>query len=108
MAKKSKALVPLMTRIPEGLRVVLEKEAKRNGRSMNAEIIHRLSESLAAGTILDLYKGYAEMAANAAAEKVSKRTADEVVERIRRLRPGRGLLGEQVYEEPPITTDKKD
>ena len=34
-----------MTRIPEGLRRRLEREAKWHRRSMNAEIIHRLQES---------------------------------------------------------------
>lgn len=108
MAKKSKELVPLMTRIPEELRAFLQREAKRNGRSMNAEIIHRLSESMAHGSLLSLYRTFAEVASNAAAEKVSKTIADEVVERIRHLRPGRGLLGEQIYEEPPITAEKED
>jgi hypothetical protein len=46
MAKKSTELRPVMTRIPEGLRRRLEREAKRNARSMNAEIIHRLEHSL--------------------------------------------------------------
>jgi hypothetical protein len=34
-----------MTRIPESLRRRLEREAARNDRSMNAEIIHRLEHS---------------------------------------------------------------
>jgi Arc-like DNA binding domain len=34
-----------MTRIPEGLRRRLEREAELNRRSMNAEIVHRLEES---------------------------------------------------------------
>jgi hypothetical protein len=45
MVRKSQELRPVMTRIPEGLRRKLEREAEQNGRSMNAEIIHRL-ESL--------------------------------------------------------------
>ena len=36
-----------MTRLPERLRARLEREGKRNDRSMNAEITHRLEESLA-------------------------------------------------------------
>ncbi len=34
-----------MARIPEGLRRWLEKEAARNARSMNAELVHRLEQS---------------------------------------------------------------
>ncbi|HVI11401.1 MAG TPA: Arc family DNA-binding protein [Pseudolabrys sp.] len=45
MAKKDLELRPVMTRIPEGLRRRLEREAKWHRRSMNAEIIHRLQES---------------------------------------------------------------
>ena len=45
MARKPTELRPIMTRVPEGLRRKLEREAKRNDRSMNAEIIHRLEQS---------------------------------------------------------------
>lgn len=45
MAKKDAELTPIMTRLPEGLRKILEAEAKKRGRSMNAEIINRLSRS---------------------------------------------------------------
>jgi Arc-like DNA binding domain len=45
MVRKSQELRPVMTRIPEGLRRRLEREADQNRRSMNAEIIHRLEES---------------------------------------------------------------
>lgn len=46
MAKKARELRPVMTRLPESLRRRLEIAAKRNGRSMNAEIIHRLDRSI--------------------------------------------------------------
>src|SRR5262249_24910990 len=45
MVRKSRQLRPVMTRIPEGLRRKLEREAEQNGRSMNAEIILRLESS---------------------------------------------------------------
>src|SRR5262245_23923615 len=45
MVRTSRQLRPVMTRIPEGLRRKLEREAEQNGRSMNAEIIHRLESS---------------------------------------------------------------
>ena len=47
MTRKIKELRPVMTRIPEGLRRQLELSARRSGRSMNAEIIHRLKQSFA-------------------------------------------------------------
>jgi Arc-like DNA binding domain len=45
MARKDQELRPVMTRIPEGLRRRLEREARWHRRSMNAEIVHRLQES---------------------------------------------------------------
>jgi Arc-like DNA binding dprotein len=45
MARKPTELRPLMVRIPESLRRRLEKEAAKQDRSMNAEIIHRLDQS---------------------------------------------------------------
>jgi len=46
MAKKDDLkLRPVMTRIPEGLRRRLEREAKWRRSSMNAEIVKRLQES---------------------------------------------------------------
>jgi Arc-like DNA binding domain len=45
MVRKSQELRPVMTRIPEGLRRRLEREAELNRRSMNTEIVHRLDES---------------------------------------------------------------
>jgi hypothetical protein len=45
MVRKSQELRPVMTRIPEGLRRRLEREAEQNRRSMNAEIVHRLMQS---------------------------------------------------------------
>jgi Arc-like DNA binding domain len=36
----------VMTRIPEGLHAFLRREAKLNARSVNAEIVHRLTQSM--------------------------------------------------------------
>ena len=44
--KKSDELRPLMTRLPERLRARLARDAKRNERSLNAEINYRLEKSL--------------------------------------------------------------
>jgi hypothetical protein len=43
--RKATELRPLMTRLPEGLRGRLEREAARNDRSMNSEIIERLQRT---------------------------------------------------------------
>jgi CRISPR/Cas system-associated exonuclease Cas4 (RecB family) len=56
MVRKSQELRPVMTRIPEGLRRRLEREAELNGRSMNAEIIHRLEQSFRQNDTEELLK----------------------------------------------------
>ena len=51
--RKSQELRPVMTRIPEGLRSKLAREGKKNGRSMNAEIVYRLEQSFEQGDIIE-------------------------------------------------------
>jgi hypothetical protein len=63
MARKDVELRPVMTRIPESLRRRLDREADRNRRSMNAEIIHRLEESFAPDPLFEALTGGAEAAA---------------------------------------------
>jgi plasmid stability protein len=46
MARKPDDLHPTMVRLPEGLRRDLEQSADRHGRSLNAEIIYLLNQSL--------------------------------------------------------------
>jgi hypothetical protein len=45
VAQKDQELRAVMTRIPEGLRRRLERDARWHRRSMNAEIVNRLQES---------------------------------------------------------------
>jgi hypothetical protein len=45
MAKKATAIVPTMLRMREELRKRLEREAKKNDRSLNAEMVGRLEQS---------------------------------------------------------------
>jgi hypothetical protein len=47
MARKPTAEVQLKLRFPESLRRRLEREAEREGRSMNSEIIFRLQRTFA-------------------------------------------------------------
>jgi hypothetical protein len=56
MVRKSQELRPVMTRIPEGLRSKLAREGKKNGRSMNAEIVYRLEQSFEQGDIITAVK----------------------------------------------------
>ena len=53
MARKTQELRPVMTRLPEALCRQLEREAAQEGRSMNAEIIHRLQQSFRASSEID-------------------------------------------------------
>ena len=56
MVRKSQELRPVMTRIPEGLRSKLAREGKKNGRSMNAEIVYRLEQSFEQEDIIKAIK----------------------------------------------------
>ena len=47
MARKPTDMVQLKLRFPEAVRRRLEREAKRNNRSMNTEIVHRLRRTFA-------------------------------------------------------------
>jgi predicted transcriptional regulator len=48
MARKAQQLTPIMVRLPEPLRRKLARLASAGGHSMNAEIIRRLEQSVAA------------------------------------------------------------
>jgi Arc-like DNA binding domain len=88
--------VQLKLRFQEGLRQRLERRARQNGRSLNAEIIHRLHESfgydsireeaasLARGTSLDT-SGYADTA-----QQMVKSMLEMIAERY-----GRSLVAAQ-------------
>jgi phosphoenolpyruvate carboxylase len=74
MVRKSQELRPVMTRLPEGLRRRLEREAEENGRSMNAEIIYRLQQSFRHAEhqvdLIEQAKLAAEAAATATVDKL--------------------------------------
>jgi hypothetical protein len=71
VARKPTDIVQLKLRFPESLRRQLEREAARNHRSMNTEIIHRLEESIA------------ETAADRAADRAAKEGVARVNARVR-------------------------
>jgi plasmid stability protein len=74
MARKPTELRPIMTRLPEDLRQRLEREAEDVGRSMNAEIIHRLEQSFEKS---DRQKMIEETATATATYVVSQLTAKD-------------------------------
>jgi Arc-like DNA binding domain len=76
MARKPTELRPIMTRIPEGLRKALARSAKANRRSMNAEIIHRLTQSFVSEDMTALWQRHLEVAA----ERAATTTANKVIE----------------------------
>ena len=56
MVRKAQAPRIVMTRMPEGLHTRLRKEAKLNARSVNAEIIHRLTVSFTQADLKDMIR----------------------------------------------------
>jgi len=56
MVRKAQAPRIVMTRMPEGLHARLRKEAKLNARSVNAEIIHRLTVSFTQADLRDMIR----------------------------------------------------
>lgn len=79
MAPNLKELRPVMVRIPESVRRQLAREAKKNGRSMNTEIIHRLGQSLVSADVTELYRQYAEIAAERAADLAAKKIIEQLL-----------------------------
>jgi hypothetical protein len=57
VARKPTDPVKLQLRLNESLRRQLERRAARNARSMNAEIIHRLEESIRGESAVDIMRG---------------------------------------------------
>jgi hypothetical protein len=81
-----------MVRIPEGIRRQLVRDAKKNGRSMNTEIIHRLAQSLVSAALKEQYEGYAEIAAQKAAGEAAKKVIEELRSGIRQDQIDKGSL----------------
>ena len=53
----SRHLDQFLVRFPDGMRDRIAEVAKANGRSMNAEIVHRLGESLIGSDLRDTMSG---------------------------------------------------
>jgi hypothetical protein len=78
MVRKAQMPRIVMTRMPEGIHAFLRKEAKLNSRSVNAEIVHRLTQSMVHQSLMDTSRQQAEMAANTAAERVAERLLERL------------------------------
>jgi hypothetical protein len=66
MPRKDAELVPLMLRLPQRLRRIIEKRADHNRHSLNTEVIHMLEEALAKEDRLQLMQQVATAAATEA------------------------------------------
>jgi hypothetical protein len=69
MPRKQSEIVHLKLRFPERVRVRIEAAAKKNARSMNAEIVHRLEQSFETDERVDLVKTTAAETADAIDER---------------------------------------
>jgi Arc-like DNA binding domain len=69
MARKRAAPVQIKIRLPDALRRDLEREATKNGRTLNGEIVHRLTQPFVQADRLAV----AEAAAERAVERYLKR-----------------------------------
>jgi plasmid stability protein len=86
MVRKPTELRPVMTRLPERLRARLEREAARNDRSMNAEIIHRLEQSFRKEDQNIFVVTSAENAANMMIDKLNLRDLARLADEMRKDR----------------------
>ncbi|WP_439395193.1 Arc family DNA-binding protein [Bradyrhizobium sp. PMVTL-01] len=57
---KSRGLDKFVVRLPDGMREKLAEAAQANNRTMNAEIVSRLEQSLSGGTLLTIRENTAE------------------------------------------------
>jgi hypothetical protein len=84
VARKPTDEVQLKLRFDERLRRLIAKEAKRNDRSMNSEIVDRLDKSFLHGNLVALMREHIDIASTAAATK----TAEQVVQQLRQQNRG--------------------
>jgi hypothetical protein len=75
MARKPGDIIHLQVRMPEGLRQELASEAERSGRSLNAEILWRLGQTLNEG-----WQGV--IATEERIEKMQREAQERIHERI--------------------------
>ena len=78
MVRKRTDIVKLQLRLPEAVRRNLSQAAKDQKRSLNAEILHRLNESLLRGNLAALMREHIDNASTAAATKAAEQVAQQL------------------------------
>lgn len=78
MARKPSEQVKLNLRFTEALRSRLEKQAARNNRSMNEEIVRRLEESFRNDDLLDLAERLSEKISGQVTIKIGDMIAEQL------------------------------
>jgi hypothetical protein len=92
VAPKDQELRAVMTRIPEGLRRRLDREARWHRRSMNAEIVARLQQSFDVPDQTDYIVSQIESAIDSAIDSVNPSTGlDQIQSQIRAILSHLGL-----------------
>lgn len=78
MTEKAGDVVQVNLRIPQGLRRKLVTEARRNKRSLNAEMVHRLQSSdQAVKTLEDIAKSAATQAVELTLQRLGIKPEDK-------------------------------
>lgn len=85
-------------RLPDGMRERIAEEAEKSGRSMNAEIVHRLANSLGNPSFSDFALGLGEeldFELMLSASQNNRSLQEEMIERLKNsLRPADALLSD--------------
>jgi hypothetical protein len=105
MVRKSQELRPVMTRIPEGLRRRLEREAKQNRCSMNAEIVARLEASFQREDEKEMIKRATQEAVKSSAGAAVVMTLSEL-HLLPQQPPGKPQLSDE--EQTRLSADKDE
>lgn len=82
-----------VVRLPDGMRDRIKAEAKRNGRSVNAEIVYRLEEAYPAGRdffAMSALEGLLASGVRSSVAEEAYRIADEMVAARAALAKARG------------------
>jgi len=81
MARKPTDIIKLQLRLPERLRRLIKEAAKQSKRSMNAEIVERLEQSLLRTNLAALMREHIDLAADRAAARAVDQAIQKLGER---------------------------
>jgi hypothetical protein len=98
-----KAQVPriVMTRMPDGLHTRLRREAKRNSRSVNAEIVRRLIDTFDQADEEVEFRRRVDAAAETAARKIAAALGPAVLERLETVIAEEREIYESPFKDEP-------